>query len=172
MGATLTRRDVADQMRNEGFILCVIALAVGDGDGVRPCDGSSALPVKTWLASLTNCDLFFDAPTTADLPDVYSRMPRIVCDNDGDPCYYQPAATIAFCLDRYGHGGKHCYGWVAYSEQFDITPNNFGTFEGRWHITWDVNWNPSGRIGMGYWNKLHHRNSDNRWDVQLPNRRG
>jgi hypothetical protein len=87
-GCTIDPEDVATQMRNEGFVLCVIALAVDDADGIAPCDGSSTQTVKTWLASLTNCDLFFDAPTVDDLPDVYSRMPRVVCQNDGEPVSY------------------------------------------------------------------------------------
>ena len=137
-GCAIDPEDVAEQMRNEGFILCVIALAVGDTDGVAPCDGSSAQTVKTWLASLTNCDLFFDAPTNDDLPDVYARMPRIVCDSDGDPCYYQPPATIAFAWTDTDTAANTATVGVAYSEQFDITPNNFGTFEGDGQITWDV----------------------------------
>jgi hypothetical protein len=125
-------------MRNEGFILCVIALAVGDDDGIAPCDGSPNQTVKAWLASLTNCDLFFDAPTNDDLPDVYARMPRIVCDSDGDPCYYQPPATIAFAWTDTDTAANTATVGVSYSEQFDITPNNFGTFEGDGQITWDV----------------------------------
>lgn len=78
---------VAASIRAANMIFAVIALAVGDSELTITCSGS-VMSVKTWMESLTNCELFFDAETVDDLPNVFSRVPRITCDLDGDPCFY------------------------------------------------------------------------------------
>ena len=137
-GCSIDPEDVATQMRNEGFVLCVIALAVDDADGIVPCDGSATQTVKTWLASLTNCDLFFDAPTVDDLPDVYARMPRLVCDNDGEPCYYQPPATIAFEWTSTISTAQTATVGAEYTHSFSDQTNDFGTWDGDGVVMWEV----------------------------------
>lgn len=140
-GCEIDPEDVATQMRNEGFVLCVIALAVDDVDKVVPCDSSSILSVKTYLASFTNCDLFFDAKTVNDLPDVYSRMPRIVCNNNGEPCYYKPPATIAFKWTSTVATAQSATVGVAYSHSFSDPSNDFGTWDGDGVVMWTVDGN-------------------------------
>lgn len=78
---------VAASIRAANMIFAVIALAVDDADRTVTCAGV-VTNVKTWLESLTNCELFFDAATVDDLPDILARVPRITCDLDGDPCFY------------------------------------------------------------------------------------
>ena len=95
-GCDIDPEDVADQMRNEGFIPASLPLPVGDGDGVRPCDGSSASPSEDLVGDaheLRSVLLTLQPPQTCR---TFTPECRASCDNDGDPCYYQPAATIAF----------------------------------------------------------------------------
>jgi hypothetical protein len=137
-GCEIDPEDVATQMRNEGFVLCVIALAVDDIDKVVPCDSSSILSVKSYLASFTNCDLFFDAATVSALPDVLARIPRITCDNDGEPCYYQPPATIAFEWSSTISTAQTATVGVEYSHSFSDQTNDFGTWLGDGVVMWTV----------------------------------
>ena len=129
--------DVAQQMQEQDFMVCVIGLAIGDSDNMVDCDGTVQV-VKNWLPTLTNCDLYFDAPTVDDLPDVYASLPRLVCGYESDPCFYYPDATIAFEWVNTSTEAQNGVIGQEYSYSFAEQDNPFGIWNGDGAITWTV----------------------------------
>lgn len=130
--------DVAQRMQEENFMVCVIGLAIGDGDGMARCAGKGLMMVKDWLPTLTNCDLFFDAPTVDDLPDVYASLPRLVCGYESDPCFYYPDATTAFEWVNTSTEAQNGVVGQEYSYSFAEADNPFGIWSGDGSITWTI----------------------------------
>ncbi len=145
--------EVADEMRKLNFLVCVIGLAIDDADGMVPCDGSAAIDVKSWLTSLTNCDLFFDAETAEDLPDIYATLPRAVCGFESDPCFYYPDATIAFeWLTTSATASTGTVG-VEYSHSFHDENNDFGEWQGDGAVIWTVSGDLPPGVTYNRWTK-------------------
>lgn len=79
---------IAEQMRAEYIAIAVIALAIPAGV-YGDCDGA-AVVASEYLEGMTSCDLYFEADTADELPNIYARIPRLVCQAiaDEDPCIY------------------------------------------------------------------------------------
>jgi hypothetical protein len=80
---------IATQMRNEGFDIVVIALAIEDGPQYFCAHGYST--IYEYLQAISTCDLFYTAPTVEDLPNIYANIPSSICQGENDnPCFYYP----------------------------------------------------------------------------------
>lgn len=144
--------DVAEEIRKHDFMLCVIGLAVGD-DQMERCAGKGNAYVKSWLPTLTNCDLYFDAPTVDDLPNIYATLPRAVCGFESDPCFYYPDATIAFeWLTTSATASTGTVG-VEYSHSFHDESNDFGTWQGDGAVIWTVSGDLPPGVTYNRWTK-------------------
>lgn len=76
---------VADEIKALNWVIVVVAFDVPDT--ISHVCGSTQV-AWTYLSSLSACNLFFPAADAGALTDIFSRIPSIICKNQGDPCFY------------------------------------------------------------------------------------
>jgi hypothetical protein len=81
--------DEATALRDRGIIMVVIAAAIDlkafSDECVAQPGGGVARTVETRMKSWTTCQLFYSAPSAEQLPDIYSDLPRDICNQLNDP---------------------------------------------------------------------------------------
>ncbi|HYE32120.1 MAG TPA: VWA domain-containing protein [Methylomirabilota bacterium] len=82
--------ELAEEIKGDGWVIVVIALAVPS-------------TYHAYLQGLCSCDFFFAASSVDELPNIYARIPALICQKQNDSCigtYFPPSVAAGCHRDR------------------------------------------------------------------------
>jgi len=116
--------------RAAGTIIVVVGFNILGTKQIYDCSNTSSKSIDAYLGTdIASCNLYYKADDVGELVNVFSKIHKIICDNNatGSPCEYiaAPTATptVNPCLqDRYNYHGFN--NWDVFKGRVDLMGND------------------------------------------------